>query len=129
MIYDYKCEVCEKEVDFSLSVSEHEELVTILKQVEANSVNGVFISKLKDSLAKINEPTRKELLSHARKALRFTVEESELWEVATKEISKEFSRSKRDDSGSPIPSTRLQNMLIQRARIAKKADLRWFCSV
>jgi superfamily II DNA or RNA helicase len=54
--------------------------------------------------------------------IRFTVEESELWEAATKEISKEFARSKRDDNGSPIPSTRLQNMLIQRARIAKKAE-------
>jgi len=54
-------------------------------------------------------------------AIRFTVEESEQWEIATKDISKEFARSKRDDNGSPIPSARLQNMLIQRARIAKKA--------
>ena len=54
-------------------------------------------------------------------AIRFTVEESEQWEIATKDISREFARSKRDDSGSPIPSARLQNMLIQRARIAKKA--------
>jgi superfamily II DNA or RNA helicase len=55
------------------------------------------------------------------KAIRFTVEESEAWETATKEISREFARSKRDDTGKPIPSTKLQNMLIQRARIAKKA--------
>ena len=55
---------------------EHQELISILKQVEANSINGVFISKLKDSIANIDEPTRKDLLSHARKALRFTVEES-----------------------------------------------------
>lgn len=55
-------------------------------------------------------------------AIRFTVEESEQWEIATKDISREFARSKRDDSGSPIPSARLQNMLIQRARIAKKAE-------
>jgi superfamily II DNA or RNA helicase len=54
--------------------------------------------------------------------IRFTIEESELWEIATKEISKEFARSKRDDNGSLIPSARLQNMLIQRARIAKKAQ-------
>ncbi|MCL1060681.1 DEAD/DEAH box helicase family protein [Shewanella benthica] len=55
-------------------------------------------------------------------AIRFTAEESEQWEIATKDISREFARSKRDDSGSPIPSARLQNMLIQRARIAKKAE-------
>lgn len=54
-------------------------------------------------------------------AIRFTVEESEAWETSTKEISREFARSKRDDTGKPIPSTKLQNMLIQRARIAKKA--------
>ncbi|MBQ4833644.1 DEAD/DEAH box helicase family protein [Pseudoalteromonas sp. MMG010] len=54
-------------------------------------------------------------------AIRFTVEESEAWETATKEISKEFARSKRDDTGKPVPSVKLQNMLIQRARIAKKA--------
>tara|TARA_A200000159_G_scaffold164892_1_gene197115 strand:- start:7413 stop:9515 length:2103 start_codon:yes stop_codon:yes gene_type:complete len=55
-------------------------------------------------------------------AIRFTAEESEKWEEATKEISREFARSKRDESGAPIPSPKLQNMLIQRARIAKKAE-------
>jgi superfamily II DNA or RNA helicase len=54
-------------------------------------------------------------------AIRFTTEESEDWESATKAISKEFARSKRDDKGTLIPSTKLQNMLIQRSRIAKKA--------
>jgi superfamily II DNA or RNA helicase len=54
--------------------------------------------------------------------IRFTQEESDAWEIATRDISKEFARSKRDDNGSPIPSARLQNMLIQRARIAKKAE-------
>ena len=53
--------------------------------------------------------------------IRLTAEESEEWQKATKEISKEYARSKRDDSGTPIVSTRLQNMLIQRSRIAKKA--------
>lgn len=54
-------------------------------------------------------------------AIKFTVEESEAWETSTKEISREFARSKRDESGKPVPSKKLQNMLIQRARIAKKA--------
>ena len=53
--------------------------------------------------------------------IRLTAEESEEWETATKEISKEYARSKRDDSGTPTVSPRLQNMLIQRSRIAKKA--------
>jgi len=54
--------------------------------------------------------------------IRFTQEESDNWEIATKDISKEFARSQKDENGSPIPSAKLQNMLIQRARIAKKAE-------
>jgi superfamily II DNA or RNA helicase len=54
--------------------------------------------------------------------LRLTSEESDAWETATKEISQEYARSKRDDNGSPIVSPRLQNMMIQRSRIAKKAS-------
>lgn len=54
--------------------------------------------------------------------IRFTQEESDDWEKATKDISKEFARSQRDENGSIISSARLQNMLIQRARIAKKAE-------
>ncbi|MFT5759392.1 MAG: superfamily II DNA or RNA helicase [Alteromonadaceae bacterium] len=55
-------------------------------------------------------------------AIRFTAEESDRWETETKAISREFARSKKDENGSPIPSPKLQNMLIQRARIAKKAE-------
>ncbi len=54
--------------------------------------------------------------------IRLTAEESESWEVATREISQEYARSKRDDSGTPVMSPRLQNMIIQRSRIAKKAS-------
>ncbi|MFV9550891.1 alpha-ketoacid dehydrogenase subunit alpha/beta [Algibacter sp. PT7-4] len=55
---------------------EQQELISIFKQIESSSINGIFISKLKDSLVKIDEPTRKDILSHARKALRFIVGES-----------------------------------------------------
>lgn len=54
--------------------------------------------------------------------IRLTAEESEAWELATREISLEYARAKRDDSGVPIMSPRIQNMLIQRSRIAKKAS-------
>jgi len=53
--------------------------------------------------------------------IRLSVLESDEWEVATKEISREYARSQRDESGKPKMSPRLQNMLIQRSRIAKKA--------
>ncbi len=55
---------------------EQQELLSILKQIESKSVNRAFISKLKDSLNVIDEPTRKDILSRARKSLRFIVGES-----------------------------------------------------
>lgn len=55
---------------------DQQELISILNQVEAQSANRVFISKLKDQLAQIDEPTRKDILSTGRKVLRYTVEES-----------------------------------------------------
>lgn len=54
--------------------------------------------------------------------IRLTAEESEAWEIATREISLEYARSKRDDNCNLVVSPFLQNMLIQRARIAKKAS-------
>ncbi len=55
---------------------EQRELVTVLKQLAETSVNGVFINKLKDSLEAIDEPTRKDILSHGRRALRYTLGET-----------------------------------------------------
>lgn len=55
---------------------EKENVVSVLSDVATKSVNGVFISKIKDDLEKINEPTRKEILVHARKALRYTIGET-----------------------------------------------------
>ena len=55
---------------------EKEDVISILNDVASKSVNGVFISKIKDDLTKINEPTRKEILVHARKALRYTIGEA-----------------------------------------------------
>ncbi len=55
---------------------EQQELISILKNVATNSSNHIFISKIKDSLLSIGEPTRKDLLSSARKALRYTIGEN-----------------------------------------------------
>ncbi|MFD2727768.1 alpha-ketoacid dehydrogenase subunit alpha/beta [Hyunsoonleella rubra] len=49
------------------------ELVSLLSDLSSKSSNGVFISKLKDALVTINEPTRKDILTHARKALRYVI--------------------------------------------------------
>jgi pyruvate/2-oxoglutarate/acetoin dehydrogenase E1 component len=55
---------------------EQQDLVSILKHIAPLSVNAVFITKLQESLAQIGEPTRKDILSVARKTLRFLIGES-----------------------------------------------------
>ncbi|OBX22095.1 MULTISPECIES: alpha-ketoacid dehydrogenase subunit alpha/beta [Bizionia] len=55
---------------------EQNDLVALLETVAAASSNKVFIEKLKNDLAEISEPIRKDMLSTARKALRFVVKDS-----------------------------------------------------
>ena len=55
---------------------EQNELISILKNVAISSSNKVFIEKLTNDLAEIKEPIRKEILSTARKALRYVVSET-----------------------------------------------------
>ncbi|CAM1374063.1 alpha-ketoacid dehydrogenase subunit alpha/beta [Tenacibaculum xiamenense] len=50
--------------------------LTILEKLAEKSSNGTFISKLTNDLAAINEPIRKDILSTARKALRFLRDEN-----------------------------------------------------
>ncbi|MDO5969055.1 thiamine pyrophosphate-dependent enzyme [Flavivirga aquimarina] len=57
-------------------LKEKKELISILTKVASSSPNGVFISKIKDNLALIDEPTRKDILSGARKALRYLIGET-----------------------------------------------------
>jgi len=56
------------------------------------------------------------------KAVHLNAEESEQWAKETDKISKEYARSKRDSDGNVDISSYLQNLIIQRSRIAKKAD-------
>ena len=55
------------------------------------------------------------------RVVRLDAEESQLWAEETDKISKEFVRSKRDKDGNVQISQYLQNLIIQRSRIAKKA--------
>ena len=55
---------------------EQSQLVSILKALANSSSNKVFIEKLTNDLAEINEPIRKEILSTARKVLRYVVGET-----------------------------------------------------
>jgi len=53
-----------------------QELISILKACEAKSANGVFIKRLYGDLAKNIEPSKKDVLSTARKGLRILRNES-----------------------------------------------------
>ncbi len=53
-----------------------QELISILKACEAKSANGVFIKRLYGDLAKNIEPSKKDVLSTARKGLRMLRNES-----------------------------------------------------
>ena len=55
--------------------AEKEEAVALLERVAQSSSNAVFINKLKNDLAAIDEPLRKDILSTTRKALRYLVSE------------------------------------------------------
>ena len=56
------------------------------------------------------------------RVVRLDAEEAQLWAEETDKIAKEFARSKRDKDGNVEISLYLQNLIIQRSRIAKKAN-------
>jgi pyruvate/2-oxoglutarate/acetoin dehydrogenase E1 component/TPP-dependent pyruvate/acetoin dehydrogenase alpha subunit len=51
------------------------EVLTILDKVSIGSTNRVFLSKLKNDLIAIEEPIKKDIISKARKALRYLIGE------------------------------------------------------
>ncbi|MCX7549897.1 alpha-ketoacid dehydrogenase subunit alpha/beta [Xanthomarina sp. F2636L] len=55
---------------------EQQELLSLIETVASSSTNNVFITKLKNDLAEIKEPIRKDILSTARKVLRYVVSET-----------------------------------------------------
>jgi pyruvate/2-oxoglutarate/acetoin dehydrogenase E1 component/TPP-dependent pyruvate/acetoin dehydrogenase alpha subunit len=96
---------------------EQQELLSLLKQVAKISVNGVFISKLKDSLEKIDEPTRKDILSHARKCLRYTIGETFVEKKQLSNwINKSFENAQPKFSSHLYSETNRSNILIKEVK-------------
>ncbi|WP_296384850.1 alpha-ketoacid dehydrogenase subunit alpha/beta [Winogradskyella sp.] len=56
-------------------LTERSEAINLLDKLASTSSNGVFIKKLKNDLAEIDEPLRRDILSATRKALRYVVSE------------------------------------------------------
>jgi len=63
-------------------LEERTTIVHLLSQVATTSSNGVFITKLKNDLEAIEEPIRKDILSAARKALRYIINENSTEKLA-----------------------------------------------
>lgn len=57
---------------------EQQEAIVLLSELANSSTNKVFIDKIVSELKSINEPIRKEVISAARKALRYVVSETSL---------------------------------------------------
>ena len=57
-------------------LAERKEALSLLERLVSSSPNGVFINKLKNDLEAIDEPLRRDVVSAARKALRYVVSES-----------------------------------------------------
>ncbi|WP_336070497.1 thiamine pyrophosphate-dependent enzyme [Mesoflavibacter sp. CH_XMU1404-2] len=56
-------------------LKEKSEIISLLTQLAATSANKVFIEKLANELKDIKEPNRKDVISTARKALRYVISE------------------------------------------------------
>src|SRR5690606_35296948 len=56
--------------------NEQEEAVLLLENLAENSSNKNFIEKLKSELASEKEPSRRNILAAARKALRYSIAEN-----------------------------------------------------
>ncbi|WP_452220418.1 alpha-ketoacid dehydrogenase subunit alpha/beta [Lacinutrix salivirga] len=57
-------------------LEERNTLVSLLETLSVSSANAVFITKLKADLEQISEPIRKDIISAARKALRYVISEN-----------------------------------------------------
>lgn len=98
-------------------IEQQKELISILNHVAATSVNGVFIKKITESLVAIDEPTRKDVLSHARKALRQTIgESSQEKEQLQKWIDHTIKESQPDFSSHLYSETEKSGLLVKEVK-------------
>ncbi len=83
--------------------NEARQALALLERLAEKSSNGTFITKLKNDLAAINEPIRKDILSTARKALRYLRDES----LAEKLELQNFIKASLDNAYDKYSSTLL----------------------
>lgn len=92
--------------------NEKNELIALLENIAANSINKVFIQKFIDDLADNKEPIRKDILTAARKVLRMIVKENGREQLAawitsyTEKIQPKFSSNLFSESNQNIYSVK-----------------------
>ncbi|AUP77498.1 alpha-ketoacid dehydrogenase subunit alpha/beta [Flavivirga eckloniae] len=104
-------------------IKEKQEALSILKQLAATSPNKAFISKIKDHLKQIDEPTRKDILSSARKALRYVIGETSKEKQQLKDwINNVFTNIQPDFSSHLYSETQKSNTLIKEVKPTYDSD-------
>ncbi|TGV01017.1 alpha-ketoacid dehydrogenase subunit alpha/beta [Flavivirga rizhaonensis] len=98
-------------------VKEKQELISILTQVASSSPNKAFISKIKDDLNLIDEPTRKDILSSARKVLRYVINETSKEKQQLGDwVNNIFEKIQPDFSSHLYSETDRSNILIKEVK-------------
>ncbi len=98
-------------------LKEKQELINLIGQLEASSPNKVFISKIKDGLVPIDEPTRKDLLSGARTILRYVLKESSVAKQQLKDwIDGLFEKMQPEFSSHLYCETNGSNLLVKEVK-------------
>ena len=93
--------------------TESKEAIKLLDQLATSSPNGVFVRKLINDLEAIDEPLRRDILSAARKSLRYVVSESSPSKVAVQNWINNYIKAIQPKYSSHLHSESEHNALNQ----------------
>ena len=96
-------------------LKEKNEAVSLLDKLASSSPNKVFITKLKDELTSIDEPLRRDVLSIARKALRYVLSENTSEKAQLKNWINNYLKEVQPKYSSHLHSVSAKNVLNQSA--------------
>ncbi len=87
------------------------ELVKLLENVADHSSNSAFVNKIKNDLIAIDEPIKKDIASHARKALRYIIGESNPYTQELRDWVSNYLRETQPEYSSELFSEQAGNAL------------------
>ncbi|MBT8325536.1 MAG: transketolase [Winogradskyella sp.] len=92
--------------------NENQEVISLLTNLAATSSNGAFITKIKNDLAELTEPLRKDILSAARRALRYVLTENTNEKEQLQQWITNYINRIQPDYSSHLHSTSDKNALL-----------------